>query len=313
MRRLIVLVPLLLALFNVSAQELKVTGKVTSKPGNEPLIGASVVIQETGKATATNVEGMFSILAQTGQTLKVSYFGMETTRVKITSAGPITIQLAEDNKLLEEVVETGYQSERKKDLIGAVSVLKMDEALKETNANLLTSVQGRISGVSISTDGAPGSNATINIRGLGSLKNNAPLFIIDGMPANDINGISPNDIASMQVLKDAASAAIYGARASGGVVIITTKKGNAKNVGVTFDAFAGVKTPRNHLDMLNAMEYGQVLFQALRNDGLPTTDEIYGSGPEPVIPAFLDDAKTIPSADVDYQKETYRSALNQCR
>ncbi len=311
MRRLIVLVPLLLALFNVSAQELKVTGKVTSKPGNEPLIGASVVIQETGKATATNVEGMFSILAQTGQTLKVSYFGMETTRVKITSAGPITIQLAEDNKLLEEVVVTGYQSERKKDLIGAVSVLKMDEALKETNANLLTSVQGRISGVSISTDGAPGSNATINIRGLGSLKNNAPLFIIDGMPANDINGISPNDIASMQVLKDAASAAIYGARASGGVVIITTKKGNAKNVGVTFDAFAGVKTPRNHLDMLNAMEYGQVLFQALRNDGLPTTDEIYGSGPEPVIPAFLDDAKTIPSADVDYQKETYRSALNQ--
>jgi len=310
MKRLIVLIPFLLALFDVSAQERRVTGKVTDQK-NEPLIGASVKVQETGKAANTNTQGSFTIDAQGGQTLRISYFGMQTTTVKVPASGSVNVQLLEDNRQLEEVVVTGYRTERKKDVIGAVSVVKMDDALKETNTNVLSSVQGRVAGVQISTDGTPGSNGAIYIRGIASLKNNAPLYIIDGMPANDINGINPNDIASMQILKDAASAAIYGARASGGVVIITTKRGNSKDVSVTFDAYAGVKTPRNYLDMLNAQEYGQVVFQALKNDGLPTQDAIYGNGPEPVIPAFLDDAKTIPSADVDWQRETYRSANNQ--
>lgn len=311
MKKFLLITPLILLVTFAFSQNRQISGKVTEKASGLAVIGASVIVEESGKGTTTDGSGSFKIDAQTGQTLKISYLGMETARVKVTSDNSVTVILTEDRNFLEEVVVTGYQTERKKDLIGAVSVLKMDDALKETNTNLLTSVQGRVAGVSISTDGAPGTNTTINIRGLGSLKNNAPLYIIDGMPANDINGISPNDIASMQILKDASSAAIYGARAAGGVVLITTKKGTTRDVSVTFDAFTGIKTPRNRLEMLNAKEYGQVLFQTLKNDGLPLNDAIYGSGPEPVIPQFLDDNNTIPSADVDYQRETYRPATNQ--
>lgn len=289
----------------------EVKGRVTNEK-DEPLEGATVTVKGTPIATKTTASGDFVIsVPDAKKLLIISSVGYEDNEVRISSSNIVAVILKVKATVVEEVVVTGYTTQRKKDLTGAVSVLKVSDALKETNANLLSSVQGRLAGVSISTDGTPGTNASINIRGLGSIRNNRPLFVVDGVPTLEIDGLSPNDIESFQVLKDAASASIYGARASNGVILITTKKGKSRNVSVTFDAFYGLKTRRDHLDMLNANEYGQVLFQALKNDGLPTQDAIYGNGPDPVIPEYLDDNKTIPSGDVDYQKEVYRPAYNQ--
>ncbi len=290
---------------------IEVRGTVKNDKG-EPVEGATVTVKGASVATTTSASGDFVITLPEGKNvLVISSIGYEANEVKIGSSNIVAVVLKLNVAVVDEVVVTGYTTQNKKDLTGAVSVVKVSDALKETNANLLTSIQGRIAGVNISTDGAPGSNASISIRGLGSIRNNRPLFVIDGVPTLEIDGLSPNDIESMQVLKDAASASIYGARASNGVVLITTKKGKTRNVAVTFDAFYGIKTRRDRLNMLNAKEYGQVLFQALRNDNLPTQDAVYGNGPEPVIPEFIDDNKTIPAGDVDYQKEVYRPAHNQ--
>src|SRR4029079_45282 len=141
--------------------------------------------------------------------------------------------------------------------------------------------------------------------------NTPPLYIIDGVPTYDFNGLNPNDIESLQVLKDAASAAIYGARGSSGVIVITTKKGKSKEARVTVDAYYGTKTRLKTLDMLNAQEFGEVLFQGYKNDGVTPNDPIYGNGPQPVIPPFLDPPNnTTPSANTNWQKEVFRPAAN---
>ncbi|MBD0377158.1 MAG: SusC/RagA family TonB-linked outer membrane protein, partial [Flavisolibacter sp.] len=185
------------------------------------------------------------------------------------------------------------------------------EVLKETNANVLASLQGRVAGVNITTDGAPGTGAVVNIRGISSILGDIqPLYIVDGVPTKDINGISPNDIESLQVMKDAASAAIYGARGANGVVVITTKTGKTQKVKVTLDAFYGVRKLRGRANMLNAQQYGEALWQQKKNDNQPLSDAVYGTGPTPVVPDFIDDAKTIPAGDVNYLKEVYRPAAN---
>lgn len=289
------------------AQNRQVTGTVTSSAGT-PLQGVTVKVGNTN--TLTDSVGRFTIQAAKGQVVQFSHSGMKAFSQTITgSENALTVQLQDDPQNLEEVVVVGYMTERKRDLKGAVAVVKMDDALKENKANLMASLQGRVPGLVISTDGAPGTGVNINLRGLASFNNNTPpLFVIDGVPTYDFNGLNPNDIESLQVLKDAASAAIYGARASSGVIVVTTKKGKSRNTQVTVDAFYGVKTRRNKLDMLNAQEFGQVLWQGFKNDGVVPSDPIYGSGPEPVIPAFLDAAKTTPSGNTDWQKEVFQPA-----
>lgn len=309
MRILISILTIILFSAAAYSQQKAITGIVVNKLTKAPIEG--VTVQTKNETTITDASGKFGLNGKEGESVTISFVGMKTTHFISKSSTFLTVEMEEGDNDLEQVIVTGYNTEKKKDLTGAVSVVKVSDALKETNANILASVQGRIAGVTISTDGTPGSNSSINIRGLGSIRNNRPLFVIDGVPTLEIDGLSPNDIESMQVLKDAASASIYGARASNGVILITTKKGKGRDVGITFDAFYGVKTRRDHLGMLNAKEYGDVLFAALRNDGLPTVDAIYGNGPDPVIPEFLDDNKTIPASDVDYQKEVYRPAYNQ--
>jgi TonB-linked SusC/RagA family outer membrane protein len=301
---------LLLAANFTFAQQKQISGTVTSKIKGIPLTGVSVKAGNT--TVVTDEKGKFSIPAYAGQTLMFSYVGMQSSTLKITSAQKeVAVELVEDAQSLEAVVVVGYTTEKKKDIKGAVAVVNMSETMKETNANLVTSLQGRVPGVNITTDGAPGSGISINIRGNGNFsRNTPPLFVVDGIPTYDFNGLSPNDIESMQVLKDAASVAIYGARGANGVIVITTKKGKSAKAKVTFDAFYGVKTLRNKIAMLNATEYGQVLWQQKKNDNQPLSDGIYGTGAQPVIPAFLDDNKTIPSADVDYLKEVYQPAAN---
>ncbi|UOQ98358.1 TonB-dependent receptor [Hymenobacter sp. 5317J-9] len=287
-----------------------VSGRVTAADGSG-LPGVTVLEKGTNNGTTSDVSGAYSLGVQPNATLVFSSIGMKTQEVPATSGSPLNLTLAADTRALDEVVVVGYQTKRKADLTGSIAVLDVSQALKETNANLLTSIQGRLPGVTVSTDGAPGSNTSINIRGLGSINNNSPLYVVDGVPAPNIDGLNPFDIETFQVLKDAAAASIYGARSSNGVILITTKKGKSQRVQVTLDAYYGTKTRRNHLDMLNAQQYGDVLFQGLKNDGLPQRDDVYGAGPNAVVPQFLDDAKTIPAGDVDYQKEVYRPAQNQ--
>ena len=301
---------LLVLLSNIAfAQRKQVTGTISSKAG-APLQG--VTVQSGNAITQTDAAGKFAIDAEVGKTIKFTYTGMKGVDRTITANDQdLSLQLEEDLQGLDAVVVVGYTTERKRDLKGAVTVVKMEDAMKETNANILASLQSRVPGLEISTDGAPGTGATINLRGLGSFNNNTPpLFVIDGVPTYDFNGLSPNDIESLQVLKDAASAAIYGARASSGVIVITTKKGKSKNAQLTAEAFYGVKWRRNKFDMLNAQEFGDVLWQGFKNDGVTPSDPIYGTGATPVIPEYLDAAKTTRSADTDWQEEVFQPANN---
>jgi len=310
MRKLISLITLLLIAVVVNAQQKKISGTVTTKD-SKPLQG--VTVQNGNTLTVTDAAGAYSIEAKPGDKIAFSFSGMKSIVLAVSSALENTaVKMEEDSQSLDDVVVVGYTTERKKDLKGAVTIVKMGDALKETNANLVTSLQGRVPGLEISTDGAPGSGVSINLRGLGSFNNNTPpLFIIDGVPTYDFNGLSPNDIESLQVLKDAASAAIYGARGSSGVIVITTKKGKSRNAQVSLDAFYGTKTRRRTLDMLNAQQYGDVLWQGFKNDGVTPGDPVYGNGATPVIPAFIDAPNnTTPSANTNWQKEVFQPAAN---
>ncbi len=305
---------LLLLLSNeLSAQQLQISGRVTNKSDGTELAG--VTIESRKSTTVSDNSGKFTIAADAGSIIRFSYTGKQPINYRVgKNDNNLSIQLENDAQNLNEVVVIGYTSEKKKDLKGAVTVVKMADVLKESNANLFTSLQGRVPGLDISTDGSPGSGVFVNIRGLASINNNTPpLIIIDGVPTYDFNGLSPNDIESIQVLKDAASAAIYGARASSGVIVITTKKGKSKTAVVTFEAYYGSKSRRGHIDMLDALQYGQVYWGAYKNDnnGNTPNDVTYGNGPEPRIPGFIDSPNnTSPAANTDWQKETFCPAAN---
>jgi TonB-linked SusC/RagA family outer membrane protein len=313
MRKLRYLLILLLTGNICFAQQREISGTVTNKSDGIPLIGVTV---ESGKnATTTDNNGKFTINVASGSVIKFSFSGKKTYSYNVTNSNEnITVAMENDLQNLDEVVVVGYTSEKKKDLKGAVTVVKMSDALKESNANLFTSLQGRVPGLDVSTDGAPGGGTFVNLRGLASINNNTPpLLIIDGVPTYDFNGLSPNDIESLQVLKDAASAAIYGARASSGVIVITTKKGKSKKAKVTFDGYYGSKTRRGKIDMLDALQYGQTYWTAYENDngGATPNDITYGNGPQPVIPAYIDPPNnTTPSGNTDWQKETFQPATN---
>ena len=209
------------------AQGVSVNGKVTSATDGEPITGASVVEKGTTRGTVTDIDGNFKLEVNSGATLVISYLGFKTIEVKATPT--MNIALEENAKSLNEVVVTGYTTQRKADLTGAVSVVNVDELAKQNENIPIKALQGRVPGMNIAADGAPSGQATVRIRGVGTLNDNDPLYIIDGVPTkagmHELNG---NDIESIQVLKDAASASIYGSRAANGVIIITTKKGKSR-------------------------------------------------------------------------------------
>ena len=217
-------------------QGITVKGNVTSKTDGQPIIGASVIeTTATTNGTITDFDGNFTLSVPASSTLKISYIGYKPMTVK--AATSIRVLLEEDTQMVDEVVVTGYTTQRKADLTGAVSVVKVDEIQKQGENNPVKALQGRVPGMNITADGNPSGSATVRIRGIGTLNNNDPLYIIDGVPSkagmHELNG---NDIESIQVLKDAASASIYGSRAANGVIIITTKQGKKGQVKINFDA-----------------------------------------------------------------------------
>ena len=249
--------------------------------------------------------------------------GYKTQVVK--AAKGLRIVLEEDAKLLNEVVVTGYTTQRKADLTGAISVVSVDEIAKQNENNPIKALQGRVPGMNITADGSPSGTATVRIRGIGTLNNNDPLYIVDGVPTkagmHELNG---NDIESIQVLKDAASASIYGSRAANGVIIITTKKGKEGKVKVDFDGSISVSSYVNRMKVLNAKEFGQVMWRAYMNDGMdPNTNGLgynydwsYNELGNPVLNGismkkYLDDAGTTPAADTDWFDEVTRKGVVQ--
>lgn len=270
MKRIILLIPLLLIMFCVSAQQQTITGKVLDKATGEPLIGASIVNQETGKGATTDVSGGFSIPAEPGQSLKIVYLGYKTVSQKLENQRSITIQLQAEATSLEQVVVTGYQQERKKDLTGAVTVVDVSEIKKMPNNNPIQALQGRVPGMVVYTDGSPsGGNTGILIRGVTSINGTSPLYIIDGVPTQaGMHELNPNDIESIQVLKDASASSIYGARAAGGVIIITTKRAKKGDLQVTALARRTYQQYNTKLDVLDTEGFGKAYWQASANDAV---------------------------------------------
>ena len=253
----------------LNAQTVK--GTVISGSDNEPLIGASVMVQGTKNGTVTDLDGNFTITAKNGQTLEVSYLGFITQKVKVTGS-VINVTLLEDKQSLDEVVVVGYGVQKKKLVTGATVQLKGDDIAKLNTTNPLSAMQGQTPGVNIvSTSGQPGASMSVTIRGLGTVGNSQPLYLIDGV-GGDITTLNPADIESIDVLKDAASAAIYGAQAANGVVLVTTKSGKEGVSKITYDGYVGWQTLGRKFEMLNANQYMQIMDEALLNSYMSPID-----------------------------------------
>lgn len=275
--------------FKSQALERSISGMVTDGSGGG-LPGVSVVVKGSSRGTNTDGEGSYKIEAPDGNvTLTFSFVGFSSKDVEVTaSQTTANVILTTDEKLLSEVVVVGYGTAKKKDLTGAVSVVKVAELTEQANSNLSNQLQGRASGVTVLTSGQPGQAPQVRIRGINSFGNNTPLYVVDGVPTQDINNLNPNDVATMQVLKDAGSASIYGSRASNGVVVITTKRGTGK-VKVSYDMYYGSQTVQkgNVYDALSSQGMADLKFLALKNSGVAINDPQYGSGATPVLPDYI--------------------------
>lgn len=313
---------MIVASITLQAQNITVQGTVVSAVDSEPLIGAGVVPEgQSGNGVVTDIDGNFEITVPQDSRLVISYIGFRTATVK---AQPhLEIALEEDNKLLDEVVVVGYSTQRKVDVTGAITAIDVDEISKQNENNPIKALQGRVPGMNISADGNPSGASTVRIRGIGTLNNNDPLYIIDGVPTKGgMHELNPGDIESIQILKDAASASIYGSRAANGVIIITTKKG--KDLRVQLDASVAAQFYTSRMKVLNAEGYGRAMWQAYVNDGQdPNTNGLgyrfdwgYDKAGYPVLESismskYLDAAGTTPAADTDWVDETTRTGFVQ--
>lgn len=264
---LLLLVPAISSLQANPSQNKAVTGVVTSATDNEPLIGVSVQVKETATGGITDIDGKFSVNAEQGQTLIFSYIGYQTQEIQVGASSVINVVLKEDTEMLDEVVVVGYGVQKKKLVTGATVQVKGDNIAKLNTNNPLQAMQGQTPGVNItSTSGQPGADMKVTIRGLGTVGNSSPLYLIDGV-GGDISTLNPADIESIDILKDAASAAIYGAQAANGVVLITTKSGKEGKAVVSLDAYYGIQNVARKANMLNAEQYMAIMDEQALNSG----------------------------------------------
>ena len=310
---------MLLALFSALcayAQDITVNGTVISRTDGEPLIGATVLCVPTKAGTSTDFDGNFTITVPEGSVLKISYVGYKSIEVK--AQAKLEVALDEDNAVLDEVVVVGYSAEKKADLTGSVSVVKMKDVSDTPTGNVIQALQGRVAGMNITTDGTPGGLSTgTSIRGASSFRGeaNGPLYVIDGVMTRENPGtiLNSNDVESIQVLKDAASASIYGAQAANGVIIITTKRAKKGECHVTFDATMTIQEYNSGLDMLNADQWGQVYWAAYKNTyGTTPSSELYGNGATPQLQPYQNlNGVIVNPQNTNWEKEIHRTALMQ--
>lgn len=246
-----------------------VTGTVTDS-GGEPLVGASVKnMSQAGIGAATDINGTFSLKAVKGDVISVSYTGFSTKQIAVGAESRLAIILEPNNDVLDELVVVGYGVQKKSDLTGAVASVKGEELTRQGTVDILQALQGRSSGVEItSQSGRPGAGSRIRIRGVGTINNSEPLYVVDGFQTGDISFINPGDIESMEVLKDASATAIYGSRGANGVVIITTKRGKEGKTQFEFSTYAGSQQVWRELDFMGATEYAKNMLTAYELDGI---------------------------------------------
>ena len=288
-------------------QTVKVTGQVVDQDG-EPLIGATVKVKGTNVATVTNLDGEFEVNASSNATLVISYIGYKDLEIAVRGRSALgEIKLESDAVGLEQVVVVGYGVQKKADLTGSVAVVNAEELKRVSNSNISTMLEGKVAGVQITSDGQPGADPSVRIRGIGSFGSTAPLYVVDGVPmGTTIRDFSPNDIETIQVLKDASAGAIYGSRAANGVVIITTKNGKKDQpLKVDYKGYFGIdKIPSSTYDIMDANQYSQYLGQACSNSGTPLPGG-YSLNPETGRYQFMDDTNT------DWFKEVFKTGIRQ--
>src|SRR5690606_27958867 len=239
-------------------------------PVGQAIPGVSITVKGmSAKGTSSDSQGNFQLSANSQDVLVISAIGYITQEVKIGEQQVLHIQLATDNTTLDEVVVVGYGTQKRSNITGAIASISAADIVSEGFSNVGQAIQGKVAGVQIESGGGnPGSGVRVLIRGTGSLNNNNPLYIVDGVQVDNINNIAPNDIASMDVLKDASAAAIYGSRAANGVVLVTTKSGKKGDHIIALNAYYGFQKLAKKLDVLNAQEWASVSNVAHDNAGL---------------------------------------------
>lgn len=282
-----------------------VVGQVVDEAG-EPIIGAAVNIEGTEFNALTDIDGNFTIKVPSDATLKISYVGCKDKLVKLNGQTNLgVISLESNSNLLDQVVVVGYGTQKKADLTGSVSVVNADEVKKVSNSNISTMLEGKVAGVSITTDGQPGADPQVRIRGIGSFGDTSPLYVIDGVPmGTTIRDFSPNDIETIQILKDASAAAIYGSRAANGVIIITTKNGQ-KNQGVRVDysGYVGFdRIPKGVYDVMDSNQFGEYTRMVYGNYGMDAPSGYIIGHPNYIDPAVV---------NTDWHDEVFKTGVRQ--
>ncbi|MCD8313955.1 MAG: TonB-dependent receptor [Bacteroidales bacterium] len=298
------------------AQDVTVTGTVVSRDDGYPLPGVSVLVKGTvSQGTFTDLDGNFSIDVPQGSILSISSIGFETKELEVTHAGHYDITLNSDAEMLDEVVAIGYGVMKKSDLTGSLSSVKADALQRTPAANMDQALQGLAAGVTVNaSSGQPGAAAEVRIRGIGTVNNSAPIYVVDGVIVDDISFVSPSDIESTEILKDASATAIYGSRGANGVILVTTKKGSTDGrVNVSIDMYAGVQTVYKTLDLMKSQEFAETLASMnsatqltyLQNNGLDKWLRNYYIGSKS---AYYPSNMDYGTVETDWQDVIFRSA-----
>ncbi len=249
-------------------QDIRITGKVTTGAGGQPLPGVTISVKGTSRGTVTNADGTYTLTVPENATLVVSFIGFTTQEVPVNSRPVINITMTEAVTTVEQVVVVGYGVQRKVDVTGAITQVKGEEISKQPATNAMSGLQGKVAGVQITNSGKPGAAPTIKIRGTGTIYGNTnPLYVVDGVWYDDITFLNPADIENVSVLKDASSEAIYGVRAANGVVLITTRKGKAGKASVNYNGYVGYQKVTNEVKMANANEYATLVNELAAANG----------------------------------------------
>ena len=275
------------------AQDRTVSGTITDETGSG-MPGVNVLVKGLSTGTVTDVSGKYSLSAPANGTLVITFVGYKTVEMAVGDRTTIDVAMEVDLASLDEVVVTGYALENRREVTGAVSTVKTAALTAVPSGNVEQQLQGRVPGVTVITNGQPGTSSVVRLRGFGSIENNEPLYIVDGLPVGSVDFLSPNDIETTTVLKDAASASIYGARAAGGVIVYTTKKGKRdEKLHISYDGVFGVTTPGKVDEILNPTEQMEWTWTAKRNTGIQTNtapdlaSQQYGSGETPRLPDYI--------------------------
>ncbi len=312
-KKLITTFCLFLFVFIANAQQKEISGTVLDA-SNIPLPGANVLVKGSKTATFTDIQGTFKINVKTNDVISVSFIGYETKEITVDSKNSYNLTLKEIPNSLQEVVVTGYVKEKKADITGAITIVKVDDVANESSPNILTALQGRVAGLQVNSGGTPGGNdSQITIRGLTTVNSgSSPLWVIDGVQTTNPSSLNPEEIESIQVLKDGASAAIYGTSAANGVIVVTTKKGKKGISEFNFKSEVTVNMIRDNIQLLNAQQWADVTYQSQLGAGIatPTHPILINNGSGFTIPQYLDAGQIQTASDTDWVKAITHNSIS---